>query len=159
MQQTSKSSSTRATELAVAMQAGCLGVRVGRLQRLVARHFDQKLRPLGLSVPQLEVLSALVLSAAPVKPSDLAGWLSIERSTMSRNLALLEKRGLVKTSETSPTGRSLRVEITAPGTDAIAEADGAWSAAQQAVRDVVGDDAASILDTWLVSLAVHDTAD
>ena len=159
MQQTSKSPATRANELAVAMQAGCLGTRVGRLQRLVARRFDQELRPLGLSVPQLEVLSALMLCAAPVKPSDLAGWLCIERSTMSRNLGLLEQRGLVKTSETSPTGRSLRVEITAAGTDALAEAEGAWSAAQHAVRDIVGDDAASILDTWLANLARHDTAD
>ena len=141
------------------MQAGCLGVRVGRLQRLVARRFDQELRPLGLSLPQLEVLSALVLSAAPVKPSDLAGWLFIERSTMSRNLALLEQRELVKTSKTSSTGRSLRVEITTAGTDALAEAEEAWGAAQQAVRDVVGDDAASIMDTWLANLAVRDIAD
>ena len=159
MQQMPESSGDRAGELAAAMQAGCLGVRVGRLQRLVARRFDQELRPLGLSLPQLEVLSALVLCAAPVKPSDLAGWLAVERSTMSRNLALLGQRGLVKASETSPAGRSLRVEITPAGSDALAEAEGAWNAAQHAVRDVVGDDAASIMDNWLANLAVRDTAD
>jgi DNA-binding MarR family transcriptional regulator len=93
-----------------------------------------------------------VTSAAPVRPSDLAGWLSVERSTMSRNLALLEQRGLVKTGETSPTGRSLRVGITPAGIDALAEAQGAWSTAQGALRDVVGDDAASILDAWLENL-------
>lgn len=156
MQQKLEDSGARAGELAAAMQAGCLGVRVGRLQRLVAREFDQQLRPLGLSLPQMEVLSALVLSVAPVKPSDLAGWLAVDRSTMSRNLTLLEQRELVKTSETSPTGRSLRVEITPAGTDALAEAEGAWSTAQQAVRDIVGDDAASILDTWLANLAARD---
>lgn len=158
MQQNLEGSGARAGELAAAMQAGCLGVRVGRLQRLVAREFDQQLRPLGLSLPQMEVLSALVLSAAPVKPSDLAGWLAVERSTMSRNLTLLERRGLVKTSETSPTGRSLRVEITTAGTDALAGAEGAWSAAQQAVREVVGDEAVPILDTWLADLAARDIA-
>jgi DNA-binding MarR family transcriptional regulator len=158
MQQIPESPRARATELAAAMQAECLGMRVGRLQRLVARRFDQELRPLGLSLPQLEVLSTLVTSAVPAKPSELAGWLSVERSTMSRNLALLEQRGLVKTSETSPTGRSLRVGITPAGIDALAEAQGAWSAAQGALRDVVGDDAASLLDTWLENLAVHDTA-
>jgi DNA-binding MarR family transcriptional regulator len=157
MQQTPDSPGAQAAELAAAMQSGCLGMRVGRLQRLVARRFDQALRPLGVSLPQLEVLSTLVTAAAPVKPSDLAAWLFVERSTMSRNLALLEQRGLVKTSEVSPTGRMLRVGITAAGIDALAEARGAWGAAQGALRDVVGDDAASILDAWLENLAVHDT--
>jgi DNA-binding MarR family transcriptional regulator len=158
MQQTPESPSVRAAELAAAMQAECLGMRVGRLQRFVARRFDQELRPLGVSLPQLEVLATLVTAAVPAKPSDLAGWLSVERSTMSRNLALLEQRGLVKTSETSRTGRSLRVGITPDGIDALAEAQRAWSAAQGTLRDVMGDDAASILDTWLENLAVHDTA-
>jgi DNA-binding MarR family transcriptional regulator len=103
----------------------------------------------------MEVLGALVIAGAPVKPSDLAGWLSIERSTMSRNLALFEQRGLVDASDTSSTGRSLRVEITAAGTDAFARAKEAWSAAQKAVREAIGDEAASTLDTWLDNLARH----
>ncbi len=155
MQHDSSTSTARASELAAAMRDGCLGARVDRLRRLVGRHFDQELRPLGLSQPQMEALGALVISGAPVKPSDLAGWLSIERSTMSRNLALLEQRGLVETSDTSPTGRSLRVEITAAGTDAFARAKEAWSAAQKAVTDAIGDEAVSTLDTWLANLAQH----
>jgi len=90
--------------------------------------------------------------------SDLAAWLFVERSTMSRNLALLEQRGLVKTSEVSPTGRTLRVGITPAGINALAEARGAWGAAQGALRDVVGDDAVSTLDAWLEDLAVQDAA-
>jgi DNA-binding MarR family transcriptional regulator len=99
-----------------------------------------------------------VTAGAPVKPSDLATWLSVERSTMSRNLALLEQRGLIKTSETSPTGRSLRVGITTAGIDALAEAEGAWSAAQRALSDAVGAEAAAILDTWLENLSVQAAA-
>jgi DNA-binding MarR family transcriptional regulator len=158
MQQSSSASTARARKLAAAMRDGCLGARVDRLQRLVGRRFDQELRPLGLSQPQMEVLGALVVAGAPVKPSDLAGWLSIERSTMSRNLALMEQRGLVETSDTSPTGRSLRVEITAAGTDVFARAKEAWSTAQKAVSAAIGDEAGSMLDTWLDNLAQH-TAD
>jgi hypothetical protein len=43
------------------MQANCLGVRVGRLHRIVARRFDQALRPLGLSLSQMEILSGLTI--------------------------------------------------------------------------------------------------
>lgn len=156
MQQLSPHETNKAEALAAAMESQCLGVRVGRLQRLVGRRFDRELRPLGLSIPQLEVLSALVLCAAPVKPSDLAGWLCIERSTMSRNLALLEQRGLVETTERSPTGRSLRVTITDGGAATLAEAEKAWTTAQEALRDVIGNDAAATLDTWIAALTPGD---
>jgi len=142
----------RAGELAVAMQHGCLGIRVGRLHRLVARRFEQALRPLGLSISQLEVLSALVVNGAPVKPTDLAGWLAIERSTMSRNLALMESRGLVETTETSPTGRSQKIAVTPAGISALADAETAWRQAQAAVEAAIGPHAVGTLDQWLARL-------
>ena len=107
----------------------------------------------------MEVLSALVLCATPVKPSDLAGWLFIERSTMSRNLTLMEQKGLVETTERSPTGRSLRVAITASGLTSLVEAEDAWRRAQTALRNIVGDDAAATLDTWLGGLGTVDGTD
>ena len=63
----------------------------------------------------MEVLGALVLNDTPPRPPDLAKWLAVERSTMNRNLALMEKRGYVRTTETSPTGRSQRVTVTREG--------------------------------------------
>ena len=113
------------------MQASCLGVRVGRLQRLVGRRFDQALRPLGLSISQMEVLSALTIMQTSLRPGELAAALSIERSTMSRNLALMEKHGLVETTETSPTGRSTKIGITALGSQTLADATTAWGEASE----------------------------
>ena len=95
-----------AKRLASAMRQECLGVRVSRMHRLVSRAFEIALRPVGVSLPQLEVLSALTSVAGPIKPTDLADLLLIDRSTMSRNLALLESKGWVAKTETSPTGRS-----------------------------------------------------
>ena len=142
----------RAGQVASAMQQRCLGVRVGRLHRLVARRFEQALRPTGLSISQMEILSALVVAAAPVRPGDLAGWLAIERSTMSRNLTLMESRGLVLTTETSPTGRSQKVTISAAGTAALADAESAWTQAQDAVSRTLGPDAVPVLDAWLTAM-------
>lgn len=91
------------------MQQECLGTRVSRLHRVVARRYDQALRPLGLSIAQMEILSYLVLDDAPARPAELAGMLLAERSTVSRNLAALQERGWVATSTTSATGRSMAV--------------------------------------------------
>ena len=141
-----------ARALAHRMNAGCLGLRVGRLQRLVVREFEQRLRPLGLSLPQLEILSALTGLGEPVRPTALADLLGVERSTMSRNLAGLQERELVHAAAVSASGRSLTVTTTEAGTALLAAADGAWTEAQRALVDRVGPAAPGILDTWLSSL-------
>lgn len=145
--------SDRAHRLALEMHASCVGVRVGRLHRQVSRQFEVALRPLGLTLPQLEILAGLTVFGRPVKPALIADKLGVERSTMSRNLTLMESRGLVATAEMSATGRSLAVGITAHGTDTLAAAAEAWSQAQQAVISLVGEGAPSTLDSWLADLS------
>jgi DNA-binding MarR family transcriptional regulator len=143
----------RANAVAHAMYEGCLGVRVGRLHRLISRRFDQQLRPLGLSISQLEMLSALTIVDAAVKPTHLAELLGTERSTISRNLSVLEAKDLIATAEASATGRSMAVAITPAGTEMLARAEKAWRAAQSALTELLGDDAPALLDTWLAQLA------
>ena len=142
----------QAARLANAMRQECLGVRVGRMQRLVSRTFENALRPLGVSLPQLEVLSALTAIGRPIKPTELADLLLIDRSTMSRNLALMETKGWVSTTETSPTGRSLAVRITDAGTVQLATSERAWRDAQKKVAASLGDEAVPTLDHWLATL-------
>lgn len=141
-----------ARKQALWMSDQCLGRRVARLHRLVARRFEAELRTSGLTLPQLEVLSELALAEKPARPSDLAGWLGLERSTISRNLDVLTDRGYVRAAETSPTGRSTRVEITAAGLTALQSAEPAWERAQAWISDAVDPDAASALDRWLKAL-------
>jgi len=144
---------TSAADLAGRMQETCVGTRVGRLHRLVDRQFELHLRPLGLSVPQMEVLSALTLIAEPVKPSALADALSMERSTMSRNLAVMQDRGWVKPGDISATGRSMTVVITEEGTAKLESAAAAWTDAQASLVAALGQDVPSTLDAWLTELA------
>jgi DNA-binding MarR family transcriptional regulator len=143
---------TSAEDLAERMAQGCVGTRVGRLHRLVGRRFDESLRPLGLSVPQIEILSALTLIAEPVKPSTLADVVSMERSTMSRNLAVMQDRGWIAPTPTSATGRSMTVAITDAGTATLASADAAWNDTQSGLLEAMGPEAAHTIDGWLGQL-------
>ena len=138
--------------LAEKMRRGCVGTRVGRLHRLVGRRFDESLRPLGLSIPQMEILSALTLIAEPIKPSALAELLGMERSTMSRNLAAMEDRGWIAPMEMSATGRSMTVAITEEGSAKLESADEAWSDAQAALVEAMGPDVTATIDNWLDQL-------
>src|SRR5260370_42168742 len=85
----------------------CLGLRVSRLHRVVARVYEQALQTAGLSLPQMEILTVLIGATGPVRPAALAASLMLERSTVSRNLALMQKRGWGPVTETSPTGRAM----------------------------------------------------
>jgi len=138
-----------ADDLAEEVRGACLGMRVARLHRIVARVYEQALDTVGLSLPQMEILTVLISATGPVRPTALAARLMLERSTVSRNLALMQKRGWVTVVETSPTGRAMSVTIAAPGVAAFTSASTAWRSAQTSAATMLGPAAASILDRWL----------
>lgn len=131
------------------MSAACIGVRVARLHRLVVREFEQGLRPLGLSLSQLEILSTLLALPGPTRPTVLADQLGVERSTMSRNLTLLVERGWVRAAAVSRSGRSLSVAITDLGLSTLAGADAAWTRSQAALLERLGPESVATLDGWV----------
>lgn len=102
----------------------CLHARMAA--RAVSRAYDAALRPLGLESAQFALLAAI--HADPGRSvSQLAGRLAIERSALSRNLALLEKRGLV-TAEA--VGRAVRHRVTGEGERLLEAALPRWSEVQ-----------------------------
>lgn len=140
-------------EFADGMRRACMGTRVGRLHRVVGRRFDGELRPLGLTMPQMEILASLVLQGAPVRPGELADVLLAERSTVSRNLAALRDRGWVEAAGVSPSGRSMAVAVTPEGVRVFASARAAWARAQASVVDALEPGTPAAIDAWLQELA------
>ncbi len=130
--------------------ANCLGRRVERLHRIVSRRFEAELRSTGLSLPQFEMLTELAASDAPTRPSQLAGTLGLERSTISRGLDLLVQHGYVHPS-VSPSGRTTDVQITESGLEVLARAEPAWEGGQRWLQAALGPDALSHLDRWLTA--------
>src|SRR5712691_1121508 len=140
---------TIADDLAEEVRGACLGMRVARLHRVVARVYEQALQTAGLSLPQMEILTVLISATGPMRPAALAARLMAERSTVSRNLALMQKRGWVTVAETSPTGRAMSVTIADTGVAAFTSASTAWRSAQASAAKMLGPAAASVLDQWL----------
>lgn len=140
---------TIADDLAAEVGGACLGMRVARLHRVVARLYEQALQTAGLTQPQMEVLTSLISAAGPVRPAALAARLMLERSTISRNLALMQNRGWVAVTETSATGRAMSVTITDAGMTVFTSAGTAWRRAQADATRMLGPDAAPVLDQWL----------
>ncbi len=144
----------KARNLSLCMRRQCLGNRIGRLHRVIARRFDKAMRPLGLSLPQLEVLGVLMIRGE-VAPAMIAEALAIERSTISRNLTLMERNGWIA-AVSAPSGRTKSVSITEQGVEMLASADTAWTDAQDQIMEILGPDALATLDGWLDRLSSQE---
>jgi DNA-binding MarR family transcriptional regulator len=122
--------------LAQRIAGECLGLRARLLTRVVTRIFDEELRPLDLKVGQLTILVALSLTPG-VRPARLVESLHLEKSTLSRNLARMEGRGWIATSD--------GLSLTAAGEAVLREAYPVWKRAQKRVAARLGSDGAAAL--------------
>ena len=115
----------------------CVAVRVRLLARYVTGVCDAGLRGTGLRVGQVNILVAAG-HAGPLTPTALAAALVMDKSTLSRDVApLLARRLLRKTP--GPDGRSHTLELTASGRKKLAALLPAWQAAQDELLRRLGD--------------------
>ena len=114
----------------------CLCHRTRMASRAVTRLYDDILRPVGLRATQLVVLVA-VGSGEAVSITSLAKIMGMDRSTLTRNLAPLEREGLIRVGNEG-WRRSRTIEITKKGGARLREASSLWEGAQNALRQKLG---------------------
>ena len=114
----------------------CLCHRTRMAARAVTRLYDEMLRPTGLRATQLAVLVA-VGKEDVTSITELAKFMGMDRSTLTRNLAPLEREGLIRVGNEG-WRRSRTVEITNKGRSRLREALPFWEKAQQTMRQKLG---------------------
>ena len=123
-------SHAREVPLAVTHQVrdACLCLHVQRAARVLARRFDEALRPLELTNGQFSLLMSL---NRPEPPSigSVATLLAMDRTTLTAALKPLERRGLVKISVDKEDKRSRRLTITAAGRALLVKVFPLWQQA------------------------------
>ncbi|NBN63664.1 MarR family winged helix-turn-helix transcriptional regulator [Pannonibacter tanglangensis] len=113
----------------------CLGLAVRRTSNLVTRHYNAHLAETGLEVTQFSLLAGIA-SGKPASLGDLAGLLSIDRSTLTRNLRPLQAAGLIDLHAAQ--GRRQLPTLTEKGETVLRAASSAWLRAQTALVDTLG---------------------
>ncbi len=106
----------------------CIAFGVRRVSRLVNNHFDRHLSAAGMRSTQFTILNAL-LALDVVTINELAEQLQTDRTTLTRNLKLLQDRGWVN-KVTGEDRRAREVSLTAAGKRAVKRATKAWAEAQ-----------------------------
>jgi DNA-binding MarR family transcriptional regulator len=125
----------------------CACTRVRRAARSLTDLYDQAIEPVGLRITQFSVLRTIA-RMGPVSISKLASEMALDRSTLGRNLAILERRRLVSLSE----GDDLRertVTLTARAHRLLAQAIPLWEKAQERVERLLGNEGVTTLFTLL----------
>jgi DNA-binding MarR family transcriptional regulator len=91
----------------------CLCTAIRRASRAITHHYDDALRDTGLRNTQFTLLATLT-QTGPLPMTRLAAFLSLERTTLTRNLKPLLRDGLVE-SRAEKDGRVRKIAITAKG--------------------------------------------
>lgn len=116
----------------------CLCATARAAARELTRRYDDALRPAGLRTTQVSLLSRLA-DDGPLPVSRLAARLGLERTSLTRELAVLSGRGLVA-SVTGGDRRARVVALTPAGEDALTAAWPHWERAQAEAQAALGAD-------------------
>lgn len=115
---------------------GCVCTALRKASRAVTQHYEASFRGSGLRATQFTILSTLA-QTGPMPISRLAAFLGMERTTLTRNLGPLAKRGLIDVVNSDGDGRVRRAAITAAGEEAARDNLAAWRKAQASVPRVL----------------------
>jgi DNA-binding MarR family transcriptional regulator len=131
-------SSGRSSDAARVAEAprGCTNFKLRQLVRRVTQHYDAELAGAGLKTTQYSLLSS-VLKLGPIAPGALARAMTMDASTLTRNLRPLLLAGWVELRPGAD-ARSRSISITQAGRDKRAEAQRRWRVAQDGINAALG---------------------
>src|SRR5579872_6023986 len=109
--------------------AQCVMTRWRMTNRILAAIYDEELRPFGLKSSQHSLLVA-VTKAGPVRRVDLGRYLSIDPSTLTRNLQIMLKNGWIEEVADGEDLRGAPLKSTANGRRLLEKTFTAWRRAQ-----------------------------
>jgi DNA-binding MarR family transcriptional regulator len=121
----------------VGQRCACLGLR--QAARAVTQFYDRALEPTGLRITQFSILAVLRV-VAPASTNRLAEILVMDRTTLSRNVDLLEEEGLAERRRSPEDGRVREVLLTDAGREKLERAYPRWERAQEAVEEALDGD-------------------
>lgn len=114
----------------------CLCTKLRRASRGVSKLYDDALMGVGLNVAQYALLKNLQRLEQPSITS-LADALGLERSTLGRNLRVLEGKGLLALAGGADQ-RNRLVALTAQGKTCLEQALPAWQQVQEQLARRIG---------------------
>lgn len=126
----------KAVKLAEIRVQECIAVRVRLINRVITNIYDRALRPYGIKVNQVSILTIISLSEG-LKPNDICRMLYMEKSTVSRNIERMRKKGWLNVTQGTD-GISQILIVTPEGNKLLKDIHKDWVKAQNKATDFIG---------------------
>ncbi len=120
----------------VSRPRGCTNRRLRQFTRQLGRFYDAQLADSGLKTTQYSLLATLA-RLEPIQSGELARALSMDPSTLTRNLRLLRTCGWIAIAP-GPDARTRLVGLTDDGRAKCEEARAHWKRAQRMLNRALG---------------------
>jgi DNA-binding MarR family transcriptional regulator len=124
------------TALDMGKYCACFNLR--KATRRVTNFYDAALRPCGLKATQMTLLTAIRV-LGPVTINRLAKAIVMDRTTLSRNVSLLNRKGMIEV-EVGDDLRTRRLSLTEQGHSALLSAFPLWQKAQAKIVKELGEE-------------------
>lgn len=122
-------------------QSSCYCTNMRRSANILTDYYDKALKETGLTIAQYYLL----INLSRLEKANITHWaehIGLERSTMVRNVRLLQRLGVVEETE----GNGKTFTLSPAGERMLEEAADAWSRAQRELEDFLGaEDAGALL--------------
>ena len=115
----------------------CTCGELRKAARAVTLLYDNAYKSSGLLSTQLNVLQVIYKSDS-IRITHLAKELGMDRTTLTRNLSVLERQGFIKISS-GKDNRTRIVAITSKGRTGVAKAIPLWNEVQRKVKQQMGE--------------------
>ncbi len=125
-------------------QRTCIAVRLRLLNRVVTNFYDDALRPLGLTISQLNILT-VTAKIGLARPRRICELLQLDKSTLSRNVERMRAHGWLEVVAEDD-ARSQPFRLTLKGKRLIEKAVPAWEQAQRQATELLGDEGIVLLE-------------
>lgn len=110
--------------------ADCVCFNIRKAARLISLRYDAVLKPFGLNAGQFAIIALLGAAPEPLSLGEAARALGMERTTLTRNLRLLDKAGLTRTRFDKNDARTKRLFLTQKGWSVLGSALPTWQRVQ-----------------------------
>ncbi len=121
------------------MKTVCACFQLRKAARAITQLYDGYIHQAGVTPNQFSLLM-IVFRAGELSPSEMARAAVLDKTTLTRNLRLLEQQGLLLTAPSPTDRRAKRITITPAGIDTLDRVLPHWEAAQQRMVEYLGEE-------------------
>lgn len=121
----------------------CIAARLRLLNRMVTNIYDSALSPFGVKLNQMSILMVVYL-AGEIGYEALCKRLKMEKSTASRNIERLKKKGWLAIASVKNERRKY-LKVTAAGEELLGKVHEAWEEAQIKAAELLGKEGTEVI--------------